>query len=180
MARMHKNLVLHCDIHPGNVAFTSCLSMAELLAQTPCPPAEMLIPTFIDFEWALVDGHHLRLRCGDTAVCWAFSSDRVLRRAGSYCKADDLVSLAYVILSLALMASPPWFQQLQNSWTVMDQGGELSSETIIATRKRCLQELRRSGEVEGLILDFISYTEQLRPNQTPDYDKWAQRGVYAG
>lgn len=94
---------------------------------------------------------------------------------GPYCKADDLVSLAYVILSLALMASPPWFQQLQNSWTVMDQGGELSCKTVIATRKRCLQELRHSGEVEGLILDFITYTEQLRPNQTPDYDKWTKQ-----
>lgn len=57
MLRMHRFHVLHCDIHPGNIAFTSCLSVGEMLPDSKKPrPPGMLIPTFIDLEWAVSKG----------------------------------------------------------------------------------------------------------------------------
>ncbi len=54
-----------------------------------------------------------------------------------------------------------------------------SQKTIINTRKKCLRQLRRSGEVAGLILDFISYAEQLPHGERPDYNNWADQFDHA-
>lgn len=85
------------------------------------------------------------------------------------------MSLSYVILALALMAQPPWVKKIQDSKKMIDLGLPSSRKTIVNTRKRCLQRLRRSGEVEGLILDFISYAEQLSFGKRPDYTSWADQ-----
>lgn len=58
---------------------------------------------------------------------------------------------------------------------LMDLDLPSTRKNIVNTRKRCLRQLRRSGEVEGLILDFISYAEQLPFGKKPDYKSWADQ-----
>lgn len=171
MFSMHKDGVLHCDIHPGNIGIAGCSGLEEALL---APGADMEgsgkpTPTFIDFEWSRLHGYHPSLGDDISSGMWTYMSDRVVRQEGPYCKADDVVSLAYCLLALRALGHPPWYQDCVEAWRLCSG----DPDSFIESRAQYLRDLGPSGAVESLILDFIAYAESLQPGEVVDYMGWA-------
>ncbi|OJT03409.1 hypothetical protein TRAPUB_6007 [Trametes pubescens] len=168
MQRMHSNNILHCDIHPGNAGLTPCDELGVLRAPFTAETAESTHPTFIDFGWSLMRGYHPRGGDDNSAVSWPYASDRILRRDDPYTRADDMASLAYLLLSVRLLNHPPWFHEIQSQDLSEDP------EAVIATRARVIGELHAQKTVEDHLLDFVSYATGLAPDEFIDYARWVR------
>ncbi|KAH9914930.1 kinase-like domain-containing protein [Fomitopsis serialis] len=169
MKYMHASRVLHCDIHPGNIGFPLCHNLQELLSAL-CQDTEEVYPTFIDFEWARMQGWHPLLPLQRQAATWTYQSDRAVRDE-PYCAADDFESLAYSLIAFRLLAAPPWHEDSYDAYYPPSE----DRDTFLATRASRLRDLRTKREVEEELLDMVDYARSLQPGDPIDYAQWVGR-----